>query len=510
MTAAVRGLIGARLLQARRNRAVPGTPARLAARCIRGYTITPTVCLLSDLLARAVTEPDGRYIISCPPRTGKSVLGSQVMPVWALLQNPDTELIVKSYGDELAEEHSREARRLLAGMPGIELAQDKSSVGRWRVAGRRGGMLAGGILSGTTGFGADLLIVDDPVRGASDADSAASRRRLLAEFKASLLSRVHPGGSVVIISSRFHAEDLAGSLLAEPGSPWRHVNIPAISEAGVPDALNRLPGVAMVSALGRTKEGFEEIRRAVGQRAWAGMYLGVPGSPEGGLVKRQWFDAWRLPAAPAGATRIVVGVDPADSGQGDETGIVACSLTRAGVVILTADASGHYTSDQWSRRAVELADTIGASEISVESFSAGTTYTRLVREAVTRHKPRRPIRVTSWPPKGSGRGKGDAVGRASGLLAALETGRARIGGHLPELEAQAVSWQAGSHQPDRVAAAVVAFDVCDHAHGQRVSIAAPAFGERIVAGERRHAWLFDSAPPAPQWMRERIVGRSPP
>jgi hypothetical protein len=72
---------------------------------------------------------------------------------------------------------------------------------RW-VAGHRGGMLAGLILSGTTRFAADLLIVDDPVKGAAEADSAAHRRRLLAEFKASLLSRLHPGRSCVILTTR--------------------------------------------------------------------------------------------------------------------------------------------------------------------------------------------------------------------------------------------------------------------------------------------------------------------
>jgi hypothetical protein len=70
------------------------------------------------------------------------------------------------------------------------------------VAGHRGGMLSGGILSSTTGFGANLLIVDDPVKGAAEADSAAYRRRLIAEFKASLLSRLHPGASCVIVMSR--------------------------------------------------------------------------------------------------------------------------------------------------------------------------------------------------------------------------------------------------------------------------------------------------------------------
>jgi len=84
--------------------------------------------------------PRRRYIVSTPPRTGKSLLTSVVAPVFALASDPDAQVIVSSYADTLAEEHSREARRLIAEHGealGIELAQDKSAVGRWRVAGRR-------------------------------------------------------------------------------------------------------------------------------------------------------------------------------------------------------------------------------------------------------------------------------------------------------------------------------------------------------------------------------------
>ncbi len=216
---------------------------------IPSYRVTPTIKLISDALHDAITNPDRRYILSCPPRTGKSVLVSQIGPVFALAANPDCQVIVKSYSDQLAKDHSREARRFIAehtDLLGIELATDKSSVGRWRIAGRRGGMLAGKMLSGTTGFGANLLLVDDAVRGTTDADSAAQRRRLMAEFRGSILSRLMPGASAVIVGTRFAENDLIGELLAEPGSSWTNINVPAISEAGIPDALGREPGVAMV------------------------------------------------------------------------------------------------------------------------------------------------------------------------------------------------------------------------------------------------------------------------
>ncbi|WP_137147101.1 terminase large subunit domain-containing protein [Mycolicibacterium sp. CR10] len=492
-------LTAVRALRAARQRRRPDSPADLARRLIRDYAVTPAIRLLSDELVRAVETPDSRLIVTMPPRSGKSVLTSQVFPVWLLSRDPDAEIIVKSYGDALAEEHSAAARRLIAENPdvvGIELAQDKAAVSRWRVAGHRGGMLAGGILSSTTGFGASVLLVDDPVKGAQEADSEAYRKRLTAEFKASLMTRLMPGSSAIVVLTRWHPDDLAGSLLAEPGSRWRCVNIPAISTAGVPDALGRQSsGVAMTSAVGRTAQQFREIKAEVGSRAWAAMYLGTPSTPEGGLIKAAWIDTWRLPAAPPGAVKIVVGVDPADSGEGDETGIVAASISADGVVAFIADVSGRMTSDAWAVRAAELAVAVGASEIAVEAFAARHTYTRLVTEVLTRFRTRHPIRVTGWPPKGTDRGKGDAVARSTGLLAALETGRARVAGFLPDFEAQALTWEAGQHQPDRVAAAVVAYDVLAHSIGSGMRVVNMAkVAQRVSSGEA----------PVPAWMRRKV------
>ncbi|MCV7377937.1 hypothetical protein H7K38_04630 [Mycobacterium alsense] len=483
-------LAAARAGRAVRARRRPETPAQLARRLIPNYKVTPTIQLISDALMTAITAPDQRFIISCPPRSGKSVLISQVGPVFALSRDPDAQVIVKSYGDELAEESSREARRLIAENPtllGIELAQDKSSVSRWRVAGHRGGMLAGGILSGTTGFGATLLLVDDPVKNAQEADSAAHRRRLHAEFKASLLSRLHPGASCVVVMSRWNEHDLAGELLAEPGSKWTHINVPAISEAGIPDALGRASGVAMISALDRTVEQFQEIKRAVGSRSWAALYLGVPAAPEGGLIKRQWLDDWRLPAAPQSPLLTVVGVDPSDSGEGDACGLVAASMTAEGVVAVIADQSAPMTSDAWARAAVELAADVGASEIAVEGYQARETYTRVVNDALKRYRIDRPVKVTSWPPKGSGRGGGDAVARAAALLQSLEVGTCRLAGHFPTFEEAAVTWQAGQHCPDPLAALVVSHDVLVHAAGRQWSFASPLETERRLADRRQVA-----------------------
>ncbi|WP_319449772.1 MULTISPECIES: hypothetical protein [unclassified Mycobacterium] len=85
-------------------------------------------------------------------------------------------MVIVGYSDDLAQAHSREARRIIAEHSdylGIKLSQDARLVGRWRVEGHAGGLLATGINSGVTGFGAGLLVIDDPVKDAQEADSAA-------------------------------------------------------------------------------------------------------------------------------------------------------------------------------------------------------------------------------------------------------------------------------------------------------------------------------------------------
>jgi hypothetical protein len=90
------------------------------------------------------------------------------------------------------------------------------------------------------------------------------------------------------------------------------------------------------------------------------------------------------------------------------------------------------------------------------------------------------------------------VARSSALLQGLEVGTTRIAGHLPDLEQAAITWQAGQHQPDALAATVVAHDVLVHSIGQRWGFASPLDSER-----RAREGNITSLP---TWMTRRISG----
>lgn len=515
---AVLSLAAARFVRAARARRRPASPAELARRLDPKFRVTPTIRLLSDIAVRWVTEPDQRDVINTPPRTGKSELLAIWTPVWAWSEvDLDLRVVVVSHGDDLAQTHSRKMRAIIrehGEYLGFSIAADKTAVGRWNVEGHLGGVLAAGISSGITGHGADLMIVDDVVKDASEADSAAHRKRILNEYRSTLATRIHPGGSCMVVMTRWHEEDLAGALLKQEPERWRHTNIPAVSEPGIADALGRPPGVAMISALGYTPEHFAAMRRTSGERAWYAMYMGVPSTPEGGLVKQKWLDDHRLAVAPASPVFTVVAVDPSDSGKGDSCGLVATSLTGRGVVAMVADKSAPMTSDQWAREAVQLAIDVGASEIAVEGFAARETYTRVVREAIARAeesgKLNRPIAVSSWPPKGRPR-VGDAVARSAALLQALEVGRCRLAGYFPDFETRAVAWQAGQHQPDNLAALVIGHDVCIHSAGLEWDIATPLSGALGPAAQvaasvyaSAHGLQRGSVTDMADWMSRRI------
>lgn len=498
-----RDLIAVTALAEVRGRVRPATPAALGRRLIgERYRTTPAVAMIAQAFADATNEPDGRLIISIPPREAKSTTVAVLGTVHTLASNPDTEIILASYADNLAQEHSANARALITehgDTLGIGLAEDRAAVGRWRIAGHRGGLLATGIMAGVTGKGADLLVLDDVVKNAQEADSETHRRRVLHEFRSTLMTRVHPGASVVIIGVRWHPDDLIGTLLAEEPDRWTYISVPAIAETGIPDALHRPVGQAMTSAVGRTPEHFADLRRSVGSRTWYAEFQGLPASPAGNVIRREWIDQWRIPAMPAAPVRTVIGVDPSDSGEGDAAGIVAASVMPDGVVVVHHDISEPMTPESWARAAVELAIDAGASEIAVESFTAREGYMSVVKTTLGRYRSAHPIKVTSWPPKGdtTGRGRGDALARSAKLIQGIETGTVRIAGRLDDLEAQAVLWQGNRHQPDCLAALTVAHDVLTAGFG-RVEIVSPLDAERRFR-ENRQA-------PAPEWMRRQLGG----
>lgn len=139
----------------------------------------------------------------------------------------------------------------------------------------------------------NCLIIDDPIKSQAEADSETYRQNTWDWWQTEAAARLAPGAPVVMILTRWHQDDLAGRMLADPKSRFILVNIPAIADhdpaKGETDPLGRQPGEYMISARGRTREDWEQRRAEAGSRGWAALYQGRPSPEGGGTFKTDWF-----------------------------------------------------------------------------------------------------------------------------------------------------------------------------------------------------------------------------
>lgn len=240
----------------------------------------------------AVERGDIRnLIISIPPRHGKTEAVSINLPAWILGRDPYAQVILASYGLELARRNSRHARNKLYEptwpFPDVTVASDSASVERWSTT-HGGTVLAAGVGSSITGFGADYLLIDDPVEGREAADSERERNRVWNWYREDASTRQMPRGRTIVLMTRWHQDDLVGRILNEEGAAneWTVINLPALATHD--DPIGRSPGEPLDPERYPVHE-LLKIQARVGSRAWNALYQGSPTAEGGDLLKEEWW-----------------------------------------------------------------------------------------------------------------------------------------------------------------------------------------------------------------------------
>lgn len=257
---------------------------------------TPAISLINKTLVEAFNTPDSRVIISMPPQCGKSQAVSRRFPLWVLTQNPDTRITIASYETGVARRWGRAIRDDILSHRkelGLRIRDDVSAQAEWQLDGHDGGVFTAGIGSALTGRPSNLMLIDDPVKNTDEAASPVYRERAWNWWLETAQSRLHPGAPVVLIQTRWHADDLAGRLLAETeGQGWTYLNIPAQAdhrpEKGESDPLGREPGEYLVTPTGMTERQWQNRKVKSGTRTWASLYQGRPTAQEGDVFPEHW------------------------------------------------------------------------------------------------------------------------------------------------------------------------------------------------------------------------------
>lgn len=248
-----------------------------------------------------------RLMIELQPRFGKSELTTRRFPSWVLGRNPDWSVGLVSYGAELAEELSADARRIVLSdeyreifgstyQPekgsSVEIDRSSTAVNNWRIAGHRGGVRAVGVGGALTGRGFHILGLDDTLKGREEADSQLERDRLWRWYQGTLRTRLEPGGGILIANTRWHHDDLCGRLRETQPGQWNILSLPALAEED--DPLGRAPGEAL-DPNRFDLEALKALRSDIGERDWWAQYMGKPTPETGDLFDVGWFVREPLP-----------------------------------------------------------------------------------------------------------------------------------------------------------------------------------------------------------------------
>lgn len=250
-----------------------------------------------------------RLIIQAPPRSGKSELFSRRFPAWAFGQNPNLQMIAASYSADLSSRMNRDVQRIIdseeyAGVfPKTSFSSNTSaSINSqknirnseiFEIAGHAGAYRSAGVGGGITGMGADIAIIDDPVKDAKEANSQTYRDSVWDWYTSTFYTRLSPKSGILLGMTRWHEDDLAGRLLADMkngGDQWRVVSFPAIAEE---DEQYRKEGDALHPERYDLTH-LTKIKKAVGSQAWNALYQQRPSSKGGDVIKRAWFKRYSV------------------------------------------------------------------------------------------------------------------------------------------------------------------------------------------------------------------------
>ncbi len=300
-----------------------------------------------------------------PPGSAKSTYAVDVFTPWFLGREGNRSVLVVTYATALAGRRGRKARSVtrqpaFAQVFGVVPEKGRASAIDWGLD-NGGEWMGAGMLAGITGNRADLIVIDDPVKGRAEADSALIRQRTREEFDDTIRTRLKAGGRIVLIQTRWHEDDLAGSLLptdydgrsgpvmCRDGEVWEVVNIPAQAERE-DDPLGRAVGDYLWPEYWAADH-WPQFRS--NPRTWNALYQQRPRPVEGSYFERGWFRRFQEHELPKlryyGSSDYAV-----TDGGGDFTRLTVWGVDAEFNLWRVASWGGQTSADQWIERQCDL------------------------------------------------------------------------------------------------------------------------------------------------------------
>ena len=252
--------------------------------------------IIAEKLERVAKGELKRLIINMAPRHTKSEFASYLFPAWMMGRNPKMKIIQATHTTELAVNFGRKTKNLIDSdeykeiFPEVQLAADSKASGRWDTS--KGGMYyAVGVGSNLAGRGGDLVIIDDP-HSEQTAMSVSGFDDAWDWYTGGPRQRLQPGGSIVLVQTRWSEKDMTGQLLRamakDPlADQWEIVELPAIFDDGKPCWPEYW-----------SLEDLTSVKASIPPSKWNAQYQQNPTGEENAIIPREWWNKWEKKAVP--------------------------------------------------------------------------------------------------------------------------------------------------------------------------------------------------------------------
>ena len=252
--------------------------------------------IIADKLERVAKGELKRLIINMAPRHTKSEFASYLFPAWMMGRNPKMKIIQATHTTELAVNFGRKTKNLIDSdeykeiFPAVQLAADSKASGRWDTS--KGGMYyAVGVGSNLAGRGGDLVIIDDP-HSEQTAMSVSGFDDAWDWYTGGPRQRLQPGGSIVLVQTRWSEKDMTGQLLRamakDPlADQWEVVELPAIFDDGKPCWPEYW-----------SLEDLTSVKASIPPSKWNAQYQQNPTGEENAIIPREWWNKWEKKTVP--------------------------------------------------------------------------------------------------------------------------------------------------------------------------------------------------------------------
>ncbi len=253
--------------------------------------------LMAEKFNRVATGDLKRVIINMPPRHTKSEFASFMLPAWLMGRNPRLKIMQTTHTAELAFRFGRKTRNLMNSQeylkvfPKVSLRSDSQAAGRWETD-KGGEYFAAGVGGAVTGRGADLLIIDDP-HSEQDALSPTALEHAYEWYTSGPRQRLQPGGTIVIVMTRWAENDLTGKLLRQQArdilaDKWEIIEFPAL-----------MPNDEPLWSEFWKKEDLLAVKGSLSVGKWEAQWQQNPTSDVSAIIKRDWWKKWEKKELPS-------------------------------------------------------------------------------------------------------------------------------------------------------------------------------------------------------------------